>query len=148
MLCDKLQTERLIIRPLDQNLIDEMGTEYNQHQRFFQHLQKLAIDPTLKGWDAWIVQLKNGTYIGDIGFKGKPNQYQEIEVGYGFEEAYRGQGYATESVGALISYVRSINPELTIKAECLKENKASIRVLEKLGFRQIHQDEVMYYWTQ
>jgi len=148
MVCDKLQTERLIIRPLDQDLINEMEIEYSQHQRFFQHLQKLAIDPTLKGWDAWIVQLKDGTYIGDIGFKGKPNQYQEIEVGYSFEEVHRGHGYATESVGTLITYARSSNPDLTIKAECFKENKASIKVLQKLGFHQVYEDDFMYYWKK
>ncbi|TDM00678.1 GNAT family N-acetyltransferase [Macrococcus carouselicus] len=140
---ERLETERLIIRPLDQELITEMGSDY-RHQRFLAHARKLAIDPTLKGWDAWIVQKKDGTYIRDIGFKGKPSINREIEMGYGFEEAYRGQGYATESVGELMRYVCGLYPELTVKAECLTDS----RVLEKLGFNKIHQDNLLIYWQK
>ncbi|GGB10961.1 N-acetyltransferase [Macrococcus hajekii] len=144
---EKLETSRLIIRPLDAELIRELSVDH-KHDRFLSHMQKLAIDPTLRGWDAWIVQLKDGTYIGDIGFKGKPNVNREIEVGYGFEEAFHGCGYATESVDALMKYITTRYPELTIKAECLIDNDASSRVLEKLGFMQVRQDDIMKYWQK
>lgn len=143
---DGIVTERLIIRPLDHQLVQAMN--YPVHQRFLNHLQKLKIDPTLKGWDAWIVQLKDGTYIGDIGFKGKPDASNIIEIGYGFQDDFHGQGYATESVGALLETVKAMHAEIIFKAGCLKDNKPSINVLKKLGFKQVEEDESFLYWKK
>ncbi|TDM12116.1 GNAT family N-acetyltransferase [Macrococcus lamae] len=143
-----LTTDRLTIRPLEPSLIAELKEHYTVHQRFLNHIEKLSIDPTLKGWDAWIVQLKDGTYIGDIGFKGKPDAALEIEVGYGFQADYRGHGYATESVRALLDHVYRDYPNIVVKAECLKDNFASQRVLMKLGFEATREDDELIYWKK
>jgi len=40
--------------------------------------------------------------MGDIGFKGKPNEKCEIEVGFGLVEHERGKGLGYEALKAII----------------------------------------------
>ncbi|HXP30792.1 MAG TPA: GNAT family N-acetyltransferase [Stellaceae bacterium] len=57
-----------------------------------------------------------------------------IEIGYWIGTASQGQGYATEAAGAVIAILQREFPQRRIIAECRRENRASWRVLEKLGF--------------
>lgn len=59
----------------------------------------------------------------------------EIEIGYWFSPAAQGRGYATESVGSILSMLASAYPAHRIHAECHPENYASWRLLERLGFK-------------
>lgn len=137
-------TDRLCIRPLEQPWINEMTADYTAHQRLLNRVAKLSIDPTLADWEMWMVQLKDRTYIGDIALK---RQHDTVEVGYFFQEDYRSQGYATESVGALLNELVQHAPVI-FKAECLKSNIASQRVLGKLGFTVTHEDGNLIYWKK
>ena len=87
-------------------------------------------------WDwyaIWIIELRNGTHIGDLCFKGLDSN-GVAEIGYGILEEYQGQGYATEAVKAALSWAFQ-NPNVTaIEAETDADNAASKRVLEKCGF--------------
>ena len=58
-----------------------------------------------------------------------------IEVGYWIASRQAGRGYATEAVGAVVALLRAAFPARRVVAECAPENRASWRVLEKLGFR-------------
>ena len=81
----------------------------------------------------WMIELKDGTHIGDFCFKGlEPNGVAEI--GYGILEEYQGQGYATEAVRAVVDWAFH-HPDVTvIEAETTSDNTSSKRVLEKCGF--------------
>ena len=81
----------------------------------------------------WMIELKDGTHIGELCFKGlDPNSIAEI--GYGISEKYQNNGYATEAVKAVLEWALS-NPDVTaVEAETDFENAASKRVLEKCGF--------------
>ncbi|MBQ2621506.1 MAG: GNAT family N-acetyltransferase [Thermoguttaceae bacterium] len=81
----------------------------------------------------WIIELRDGTHIGDFCFKGLDSN-GIAEIGYGILEEYQGQGYATEAVRAALSWAFQ-NPNVTaIEAETDADNAASKRVLEKCGF--------------
>ena len=56
----------------------------------------------------------------------------EIELIYGFAPDHWGRGYATESAGAMLEYGQTILPRII--ASIYPQNKASQRILEKLGF--------------
>lgn len=59
----------------------------------------------------------------------------EIEIGYWIAAACHGQGYATEAAAAVIARLHHDFPDRALIAECRPDNRASWRVLEKLGFR-------------
>jgi RimJ/RimL family protein N-acetyltransferase len=58
-----------------------------------------------------------------------------IEIGYWIASARHGRGYATEAGAAVLGLLQSRYPQRSIFAECHRDNRASWRVLEKLGFR-------------
>ncbi len=82
----------------------------------------------------WMIELKDGTHIGELCFKGlDPNGIAEI--GYGISEEYRNNGYAAEAVKAVLEWAFN-NPNVTaVEAETDSGNAASKRVLEKCGFK-------------
>lgn len=74
------------------------------------------------------------TVIGDLCFKGAPDEYETVEIGYGVEPEYRNQGYATEAVGLLTAWAFAQKGVSFVSAQADAENTASLRVLEKSGF--------------
>ncbi|MEJ0062293.1 MAG: GNAT family N-acetyltransferase [Alphaproteobacteria bacterium] len=60
---------------------------------------------------------------------------EEIEIGYWIGTAFWGRGAASRAVAAVTGMLADALPDHTIIAECLPGNHASLRVLEKSGFR-------------
>jgi ribosomal-protein-alanine N-acetyltransferase len=84
-----------------------------------------------------IVHAVDETLIGETGFHGPPDASGTVEVGYSIVPAYRGLGFAAEATRALIRDSLARPGIRRITAECLDDNHASLRVLEKLGMRQV-----------
>jgi RimJ/RimL family protein N-acetyltransferase len=61
---------------------------------------------------------------------------QTDEIGWVFNRAYHGQGYATEAAGAVLHYGFEVLHLHRIIATCQPQNIASWRVMEKLGMRR------------
>jgi len=100
-----------------------------------------------QGWGIWLmVGLSEGSLVGDIGFKGPPDDFQTVEIGYSVLPAFRGRGYATEAARALIDWGFAQPGVQRIVANCLADNAASIRVLEKAGMRQTGRDPEGLTW--
>lgn len=89
-----------------------------------------------RDWDwyaIWFIELKNGSYVGDLCFKGLCAD-GSVEIGYGIAEENRGRGYATEAVGAAAAWALEQPGVCRVEAETEPNNTASQRVLEKCGF--------------
>jgi ribosomal-protein-alanine N-acetyltransferase len=84
-----------------------------------------------------VVHAADGTLIGETGFHGPPDGSGTVEVGYSIVPAYRGRGFAAEATRALNQHVLARPGIRRITAECLDDNVASMRVLEKLGMRRV-----------
>lgn len=81
----------------------------------------------------WMIELKDGTHIGELCFKGIDGS-GTTEIGYGIADEHQGCGYATEAVTAAAFWALNQNAVNCVTAEVEKENIASVRVLEKSGF--------------
>ena len=87
-------------------------------------------------WDwyaIWMIELKNGTHIGELCFKGLSAD-GIAEIGYGISEEYQNNGYATEAAKAILEWAFSHPEVAALEAETVSDNTASKRVLEKCGF--------------
>ena len=84
-----------------------------------------------------IVHAADETLIGETGFHGPPDTSGTVEVGYSIVPAYRGRGFAAEATRALNQHVLARPGIRRIIAECLDDNVASMRVLEKLGMLRV-----------
>ena len=93
------------------------------------------------GYGYWAVEEKStGRYIGDIGFADfrrdlQPSLDGMLEFGWVLAAHAHGKGYASEAVAAAIGWAEQHRP--TLRAVCIiaPDNRASIRVAEKAGFR-------------
>ena len=71
--------------------------------------------------------------IGACGFNPGDEQ-DEAELIYHFAEAFWGKGYAAEAAEACIEYIQGVNSINRLIASIDPRNKASSRILVKLGF--------------
>ena len=92
------------------------------------------IHPDQWDWYAiWMIELNDGTHIGELCFKGI-DRAGSAEIGYGIDEQYQGCGYATEAVTAVVQWAAAKKEIKQIEAEAEEDNTASKRVLQKAGF--------------
>ena len=62
--------------------------------------------------------------IGDAGWKGRPGPDGTAEIGYGLAARYRGRGYATEALEALVSWMVARPDCARLTAEVLEAQPA------------------------
>jgi RimJ/RimL family protein N-acetyltransferase len=74
--------------------------------------------------------------IGFCGFRVFPEVEPEPELLYALLPAHTGQGFATEAGRALVRYAFEVARFQRISSAVDEPNVASIRVLEKVGFRR------------
>lgn len=83
----------------------------------------------------WFVTLaEDGRVIGDCGTHGWVDDEGRVEIGYGLAAPWRGRGYGTEAVTALVDWVAARPGVRTVEASVEVGNEVSRRVLERLGF--------------
>lgn len=79
--------------------------------------------------------------IGYIALNVRENGY---EMGYCFHPAYHGNGYAYESISAALKKAERTGIR-RIEAGTALENTPSVKLLERLGFRQTGTEQVSFY---
>ena len=98
----------------------------------------LAENPASACWGIWfMVRRADRTVVGDIGFKGPPDEHGRVDLGYGVLADCRRNGYASEAARALVDWALGQQGVKSVFAECLVGNLASLRVLEKAGMTRL-----------
>jgi len=93
----------------------------------------------------WLFITFDQVIIGSACFKSAPVD-RKVEIGYGMGEKYQNKGYMTEAIEAMITWAFSTGLVDDVTAETKVGNVASIRVLEKLGFRKVKETHELMYW--
>ncbi|HEX4959154.1 MAG TPA: GNAT family N-acetyltransferase [Lacibacter sp.] len=95
----------------------------------------------------WTAILKaEPVIVGDLCIIGEPNAEDEIEIGYGTYDAFRGKGYMTEIVSGIIAWAKTQPQVRSITANTEKTNAASYKVLQKNQFVKSGETETMFHW--
>jgi RimJ/RimL family protein N-acetyltransferase len=79
-------------------------------------------------------RVSNGAFIGWCSLTRWNPDYSSASMGYCFDDATWGHGYATEAARALLQWAFDALGMNRVQAETDTRNAASARVLEKLGF--------------
>ncbi len=108
-------------------------------KRFTEH-------PEENEWEGLIIERETNTLIGDIGFKGGPDENGAMDLGYSILTDYQNKGYATEMVIGMIQWGLNQPGVLLITARCSRQNQPSMRVLEKSGFVRVGEEDNELYW--
>lgn len=97
----------------------------------------------------WTIVVKEqNVMVGDLCFKGTPNEAGEIEIGYGTYDQFQGKGYMTEAIAAITDWALSQKGVRVVVAGTLANNVASQRVLEKCGFTSYKNSDEMIWWRR
>jgi ribosomal-protein-alanine N-acetyltransferase len=164
-----IQTERLLLVPLtyeqlikyiwlDSSLEPELNVIYHERKvppELLGTFEKVVLprvaDPGRNYLYStlWVLVLKSeNVLIGDLCFKGDPDPYGEIEIGYGTYPEYQGKGYMTEAINGMMSWAANQKDLKTVVAETEKNNEASIRILEYNDFVKYDQVKNMFKWRK
>jgi [ribosomal protein S5]-alanine N-acetyltransferase len=168
----ELETERLRLIALDIDNLRLRLSDYQQMQRnldlnpvlessygHFPYDQQVeqaitfAIKEIERSPEAYIwhtfwqlVHKQENQIIGEFDFHDAPNEVGEVEFGFMTLPEYRNHGYMTEAAQALIDWALNQDGVSALIAETDKHNKASQRVLEKLGAWTYEETESVYRW--
>ena len=115
----------------------EPDFSYSQARDFISELQKAKLGTAGEWYQIAIADKRSDEFLGDIGVFFDEEGKGEVTLGYTMSSAAQGNGYATESMDALLDYL-SENFS-AVKASALTDvlNLPSQRLLEKLGFASI-----------
>lgn len=87
------------------------------------------------GFGFYVVELEaSGCPLGVCGLA-KRDFLEDVDIGYAFLPQYRGQGYAFEAAGGVLTHAKNDIGLRRIVATVRPDNAASIALLEKLGLR-------------
>lgn len=143
----KIQTERLILRPLRvtdaADVFEWVGDPVVNRYMPYPLYQNVA---QVEDWIARIPEAENefgfalrstGKVIGSGSITWDP-QRNVYELGYNVSRAYWGLGYATEAAKAMLHWAHTMLNARDFAAEHVTVNAASGRVLQKCGFQFDH----------
>jgi RimJ/RimL family protein N-acetyltransferase len=89
---------------------------------------------------------KDGIMIGELVLHNF-DYFGGVEMGFRFFKDYQGQGYATESAGAIKEFAFSVLGAKKVKSRCYKENLPSKKLIERLGLIKSDEDGTHYYFA-
>ena len=144
----RIETERIIITEFDLSMAESVHRNSldEDNRRFvpdevFETVEdaKETIEFLMSVYESgdgplvYPVLLKDGTNVGYVQLVLIENGY---EVGYHIGKKYTGNGYATEALRAFLEDIMPKKNLDMVYGICLAENKASVKVLEKSGFKK------------
>lgn len=119
--------------PIEEDLFDGAA-----HRAVNMKIEKMttASTETHEWFTYWLIIHKaTNIGIGLVGFKGVPDASGSVEIGYGLNEKYRGNGYMSEAVKALVQWAFQHKSCKRVTAtSVLSTNFASQKVLTNAGF--------------
>lgn len=96
---------------------------------------------TLLGHGFWLIEERaTGRYVGDAGFGSLKREitppFQYPEQGWVLARWAQGRGYATEATRAQLEWAQSHFGPIPLECLISPENAASLRLADKLGYRE------------
>ncbi len=155
-----IETDRLIIRlaePEDAEAIYSYRSDVieNKYQGWFPGSMKEVrdyISNMPKTFDISdicfqfaIITVDENRLIGDMGIIFTNHDKMQAEIGCTLHKDYQGKGYATEALNAMVKYLFLMLNKHRIVASVDPRNTASIRLIERLGFRKEAHFRESYY---
>ena len=93
----------------------------------------------------FLVRKADRVVVGAAGFKGLPNMYGEVEIGYGLGKEFEHNGYMTEAVKAMCQWALKQELIYHVIAETDIDGIPSQRILERCGFKQYKQGNMLWW---
>ncbi len=98
---------------------------------------EMFIEYTDKQWTNNFIILLDNKAIGIVGAPVIDESQPVLGLYYQLARNYWGNGYISEAVMALKDYIMKLFPQAKIHAEVVARNHASIKILKKIGFKEV-----------
>jgi ribosomal-protein-alanine N-acetyltransferase len=95
-----------------------------------------------------LLRKKDRIIVGSADFKDIPDDKGIVEIGYGLGKAFEHNGYMTEAVKAMCTWVLNQSRVTTIIAETDLDGFASQRILKRCGFENYKQGGTLWWRIQ
>ena len=142
----KMETKRLLIRNFSEDDADACYQSWGQDRALGQYIAPYPVSDIRQMADlvrglasnrnAWVIVDKRLEKI--VGYITVDVPYEQLgvgEIGYVIGERYQRQGYAMEAIHCILTEYL-INKKLyLIEAKCNESNHASLKLIERSGFR-------------
>jgi ribosomal-protein-alanine N-acetyltransferase len=154
-----LETKRLLLRGIDHSDRDFILQEFQDDfvNRFLFDAEPMTdisqadelidfynmLEPRKQ--NRWVlIDRATNTRLGTCGFHVWDPDNKEVEIGFELMEQYNGKGYMREAVEAIVEFARREMQVQRINAIVSIENGNCIRLLERLGFVKVGQQETVF----
>lgn len=154
-----LETKRLLLRCVDQGdrefIFEEFQDEFiNRYLYDEEPMTDISqadelidfytmVEP--RAQNRWVlIDKTTNSRLGTCGVHLWSTDTSEVEIGFELMERYNGQGYMLEAIGAIIEFARREMKVETINAVTHIENRSCIRLLERLGFIRVGEEETEF----
>lgn len=161
-----LETERLILSPLEPEQLELAIEDYGKMQNNLglnadnmildeemRYAMKVRLKKVLEDVENYlwltnwaIINKEENIIVGFIMIKGCPNESGEVIVGYGIEEKYRKNGYATEALKRLTKWIFENPKAMCVIGDTEKTNIPSHKVLENAGAIRYTENDELIWW--
>ena len=148
-----IETERLVLRPLQHGDLDDLVPIHGHPEvvRFLYwdvrtraelegvlagKIARAALDRPGDAVDVGVALRCGGALVGSVSLSWSDNEHRQGEIGYIFDPAHAGHGYATEASRELLRIGFEELGLHRIAGRLDARNSASARVLERLGMRR------------
>ncbi|UVI29003.1 GNAT family N-acetyltransferase [Paenibacillus spongiae] len=150
----KIYAKRIYIRRLQMDDADQLLELLIRNKSFLQPLeplrqesyytlewQKESLEKVQYDWEHDVgygfgIYLNNGRLIGRVNISNiSRGAWESCTIGYLLDEPLNGQGFMTEAVASAVHYCFNDAGLHRVQSAVMPHNAASIRVLEKVGFR-------------
>jgi RimJ/RimL family protein N-acetyltransferase len=146
-----VETERLVLRPFEEGDLDALyALQSDAESARWLYKEPRTLDETrallerkIAGdrfsaegdWlSAAVIAREAGHFVGDMSMQLLSKEHKACEIGFIFDRAHHGRGYATEAGRAFLACAFGLGFHRVI-GRVEPRNTASCRVLEKLGLR-------------
>ena len=145
-----LKGERVLLKPVS---LDGLGDfhEYSMYKELYDHfefsefkdisesreyLKKMINRSESSEQQFWFIEeIQSKKVIGSFGVHSLDEYRGSVEIGYGLSPHYWGKGYFQESADVILDYIFNNLFLHRVVARTSKSNKASVKALEKIGFK-------------
>jgi RimJ/RimL family protein N-acetyltransferase len=126
-----------------------LGRPSTRQESWFRLLRNVGHWPVV-GFGFWAATTREGAFLGEIGFgrferagagAAPGGEDEEPEAGWVLRGDAAGKGFATEAMRAAHDWLGSVRPAASTRCIIAPDNAASLRVAEKLGYREIGRTE-------
>jgi RimJ/RimL family protein N-acetyltransferase len=153
----KLETDRLILRMwreesdfeayakmcADEEVMRYLGGKAFSRLEAWRHMAFIIGHWKLRGYGHWALEEKSsGEFIGRLGFL-NPQGWPGFEIGWTLGREHWGKGYAIEGARRAVAYGFKELDQPHVISLIHPENRASIKVAERLGEKVEGKTEIM-----